>query len=230
MPVRMSGEDLTRILVNLVKNAVEAMPAGGRIQLSLRESPTEPGADPWLTLNVEDNGPGIACRRAGKHLRSPATRRGQRRTQPNRRAGGRANIAAWASPSRGPSWRRRGDGFTQPTATLRAPASRLNCLFGPREAALRAHTEISRDTASFTEGSTRRIQCSKQSLHSGAMEFIPQFAEPAAKLHLLVVDADPAVRSACAEIAASLGYAVESTATWTRLAVCCAATRPTFCW
>ncbi len=31
------------------------------------------------------------------------------------------------------------------------------------------------------------------------------------RLHLLVVDADPAVRSACAEIAASLGYAVECT-------------------
>ncbi len=42
------------------------------------------------------------------------------------------------------------------------------------------------------------------------MEAIPQFAEPAPKLHLLVVDADSAVRSACAEIAASLGYAVES--------------------
>ncbi|MGA3102433.1 MAG: hypothetical protein ABSD61_11280, partial [Terracidiphilus sp.] len=44
-----------------------------------------------------------------------------------------------------------------------------------------------------------------------AMEFIPQLAEPAIRLHLLVVDADAAVRSACAEIAASLGYAVDST-------------------
>ncbi len=59
LPVRMSGEDLTRMLVNLVKNSVEAMPAGGRIHLTLRQSPTEPGADQWLTLNVEDNGPGI---------------------------------------------------------------------------------------------------------------------------------------------------------------------------
>ncbi len=31
-------------------------------------------------------------------------------------------------------------------------------------------------------------------------------------MHLLVVDVDPAVRSACAEIAGSLGYAVQSTA------------------
>lgn len=44
-----------------------------------------------------------------------------------------------------------------------------------------------------------------------SMELIPQVAEPAPRLHLLVVDIDPAVRSACAEIAASLGYAVDST-------------------
>jgi len=48
-------------------------------------------------------------------------------------------------------------------------------------------------------------------ISSRAMEFMPQLAEPAVRLHLLVVDADTAVRSACAEIAASLGYAVEST-------------------
>jgi len=44
------------------------------------------------------------------------------------------------------------------------------------------------------------------------MEFFPQAAEPAARLHLLVVDVDPAIRSACAEIASGLGYAVETTA------------------
>ena len=43
------------------------------------------------------------------------------------------------------------------------------------------------------------------------MEFIPQAAESAVRLHLLVVDSDPAVRSACAEIASSLGYAVDAT-------------------
>ena len=40
-------------------------------------------------------------------------------------------------------------------------------------------------------------------ISSRAMEFMPQLAEPAVRLHLLVVDADTAVRSACAEIAAS---------------------------
>ena len=50
-PVRLTGEDLTRVLVNLVKNAAEAMPAGGRIQIELRELPAvsgsrgSPGAD-----------------------------------------------------------------------------------------------------------------------------------------------------------------------------------------
>src|ERR1039458_7603840 len=43
------------------------------------------------------------------------------------------------------------------------------------------------------------------------MEFFPQLAELPVRLHLLVVDADAAMRSACAEIASSLGYAVEST-------------------
>jgi len=43
------------------------------------------------------------------------------------------------------------------------------------------------------------------------MEFHYQPAEPTVRLHLLVVDPDPAMRSACAEIAASLGFAVDST-------------------
>ena len=59
LPVRLASEDLTRILVNLVKNSVEAMPSGGRIRIVLREGVAEPGAEPSLTLNVEDNGPGI---------------------------------------------------------------------------------------------------------------------------------------------------------------------------
>ena len=59
VPVRMTCEDLTRILVNLVKNAAEAMSAVGRIHITLWESCGEPGNSPWLTLNVEDNGPGL---------------------------------------------------------------------------------------------------------------------------------------------------------------------------
>lgn len=59
VPVRMTAEDLTRILVNLVKNAADAMSAVGRIHISLRESCGEPENRPWVTLNVEDNGPGL---------------------------------------------------------------------------------------------------------------------------------------------------------------------------
>ena len=58
-PVRLTGEDLTRVLVNLVKNSTEAMPAGGRIHIGLREEPPAQGTAACLRLTVEDNGPGI---------------------------------------------------------------------------------------------------------------------------------------------------------------------------
>jgi signal transduction histidine kinase len=58
-PVRMTGEDLTRILVNLVKNAAEAMPKGGRIAISLREFEAGAGHSPWMKLTIDDNGDGI---------------------------------------------------------------------------------------------------------------------------------------------------------------------------
>lgn len=58
-PVRLTGEDLTRILVNLVKNAAEAMPEGGSIRLGLRERLPARGVAGCLTLTVEDSGPGV---------------------------------------------------------------------------------------------------------------------------------------------------------------------------
>lgn len=68
-PVRLTGEDLTRVLVNLVKNSAEAMPSGGRIHIGLRETgprereltgePAATGVAAGLLLTVEDNGPGI---------------------------------------------------------------------------------------------------------------------------------------------------------------------------
>jgi signal transduction histidine kinase len=63
-PVRLTGEDLTRVLVNLVKNAAEAMPAGGRIHIGLSEigqsdRPAPEGSAACLALTIEDNGPGI---------------------------------------------------------------------------------------------------------------------------------------------------------------------------
>jgi signal transduction histidine kinase len=64
LPVRLTGEDLTRVLVNLVKNAAEAMAGGGRIRISLRALSSGPDAAagpaaPRLVLTIEDTGPGI---------------------------------------------------------------------------------------------------------------------------------------------------------------------------
>jgi signal transduction histidine kinase len=82
-PVRLTGEDLTRILVNLVKNSAEAMPAGGWIHLRLSEriadSAAQPGAGsnagPSLLLTVEDNGPGISAKALEKIFASGYTTR-----------------------------------------------------------------------------------------------------------------------------------------------------------
>jgi signal transduction histidine kinase len=60
LPVRLNSQDLTRVLVNLVKNAVDAMPDGGRIQLILRECRSGPAQEKRLLLNFEDNGVGIS--------------------------------------------------------------------------------------------------------------------------------------------------------------------------
>ena len=58
--VRMTAEDLTRVLVNLVKNAAEAMPSGGQILIGLSELPAPGGAIETLRLAIEDSGTGIA--------------------------------------------------------------------------------------------------------------------------------------------------------------------------
>jgi signal transduction histidine kinase len=68
-PVRLTAEDLTRLLVNLVKNAAEAIPAKigrGHIQISLRERGQGNAAPEALVLIVEDDGPGIPLELLGK--------------------------------------------------------------------------------------------------------------------------------------------------------------------
>jgi signal transduction histidine kinase len=69
-PVWMTGEDLTRVLVNLIKNASEAMPSGGRIQIGLRELPVCAGALDTLALTIEDTGHGIPEQTLGKIFES----------------------------------------------------------------------------------------------------------------------------------------------------------------
>jgi signal transduction histidine kinase len=92
LPVRMSSEDLTRILVNLVKNAAEAMPGGGRIQVGLHELPANSGrATQTLSLTVEDNGPGIPSKFLEKIFESGYT------THSN----GTAKSGGWPASHRG---------------------------------------------------------------------------------------------------------------------------------
>ena len=75
LPVWLTGEDLTRILVNLVKNAAEALATAGRISLSLHEFHAGTKIPAWLLLTVEDNGPGIPAEALEKIFDSGYTTR-----------------------------------------------------------------------------------------------------------------------------------------------------------
>ena len=91
LPVRLTGEDLTRVLVNLVKNSAEAMPAGGRIALGLHEFHAEAEAAPWLVLAVEDTGQGIPRKALDKIFGAGYTTR----------ANGSSANSGWAGMHRG---------------------------------------------------------------------------------------------------------------------------------
>jgi signal transduction histidine kinase len=100
--VRLTGEDLTRILVNLVKNAAEAMPEGGRIQLGLGERSATMEAAPWLVLTVEDNGPGIPHGALDEIFTSGYTTRAERTPGPAPSADG---VSSQTACPEGPSER-----------------------------------------------------------------------------------------------------------------------------
>jgi signal transduction histidine kinase len=53
LPIAMAREDLTRVLVNLTRNAAQAMPSGGSLEIDLEETAQA------LVLTVSDTGPGI---------------------------------------------------------------------------------------------------------------------------------------------------------------------------
>jgi len=59
LPVNMTGEDLTRALVNLVKNAADSIHGSGTIRMELAECLDFPGLAPCLILVIEDSGQGI---------------------------------------------------------------------------------------------------------------------------------------------------------------------------
>ena len=61
-PVRIDVEQLRQVLINLVRNAIQAMESGGDLIVRTVAHPTEDAGDvpgPWLEIHVADTGPGI---------------------------------------------------------------------------------------------------------------------------------------------------------------------------
>lgn len=86
--VHLTAEDLTRLLVNMVRNAAEAMPSGGRIHIALAERPAFGAAPGQLLLAIEDTGPGIPAELLERVFQSGFT------THTDDRADGRADDRA----------------------------------------------------------------------------------------------------------------------------------------
>ncbi len=59
----LSGEELTRTLINLVKNASEAMPRGGRVTIRVRKALSK---NSGVLLTIEDTGGGIPAHAIGQ--------------------------------------------------------------------------------------------------------------------------------------------------------------------
>jgi len=135
-PVRLTTEGLTRILVNLVKNAAEAMPAGGRIRLGLRERPSpaesgqagtnQAGSGQWLALTVEDNGPGIPAKALDKIFESGYTTSGYSTSGNSDRPAG----AAQSAPSQRGGWVgiHRGLGLSITRSIVEAAGGRIHAV------------------------------------------------------------------------------------------------------
>jgi signal transduction histidine kinase len=77
LPVRMNGEDLTRVLVNLIKNSAEAMDKGGQIRIAVDELAGANGTTERLRLSIEDSGPGIPAEARESIFESGYTTRGE---------------------------------------------------------------------------------------------------------------------------------------------------------
>jgi two-component system, NtrC family, sensor histidine kinase HydH len=65
-PVRADPEQIRQVLINLVRNAVQAMGGKGTVRISAthlvggRSATSDEQEDGWVQINVKDDGPGIA--------------------------------------------------------------------------------------------------------------------------------------------------------------------------
>jgi signal transduction histidine kinase len=74
-PVRANADCLRQVLVNLVRNAVEAMPEGGAVVVRAERDPAE-GAR-CVRVVVEDTGPGVPDRLRGRLFEPLVTTKGE---------------------------------------------------------------------------------------------------------------------------------------------------------
>ncbi|TPW12708.1 MAG: two-component system, NtrC family, sensor histidine kinase HydH, partial [bacterium] len=58
-PVPVDADQIQQVMINLIKNAIEAMEPGGRLTLSTGTRPGRPGEEPWITMTVADTGAGM---------------------------------------------------------------------------------------------------------------------------------------------------------------------------
>lgn len=84
LPARLTGEDLTRILVNLVKNACEAMPQGGKIEIAAEavtsySDCSSSCSQKSILLTVNDTGTGIPLDKLNMIFESGFTTKGSMR-------------------------------------------------------------------------------------------------------------------------------------------------------
>ncbi|MBV8115370.1 MAG: response regulator [Silvibacterium sp.] len=62
--------ELRQVFMNLISNAIQAMPSGGRLRVTVREYSAEPNQDKKISVSVTDTGSGIKPDHA-KHLFEP---------------------------------------------------------------------------------------------------------------------------------------------------------------
>ena len=95
LPVKLTGEDLTRVLVNMVKNAAESLLTSGTIQIALCERHGLAGGTSSLLLSVEDTGPGIPEDLLEKVFEAGFS------TRPHRTSAGKEATGGWLARHRG---------------------------------------------------------------------------------------------------------------------------------